>query len=63
MYRAFSEPLRSCMELAPKMYGLLIGMFLLAIVRILPQLVWYRRFDAKQDQGKKLVFNVAYPSS
>ena len=51
------------MELAPKMYGLLIGMFLLAIVRILLHLVWYRRFDVKQDQGKKLVFNVAYPSS
>ena len=50
-YRPISEPLRACEEISPTVRGLLIGMFLLAIIRILLQLVWYRRCNAKRDQG------------
>ena len=50
-FRPISEPLRACEEISPTVRGLLIGMFLLAIIRILLQLVWYRRCNAKRDQG------------
>ena len=50
-FRPISEPLRACEEISPTMTGLITGMFLLAIVRILLQLVWYRRCNAKRDQG------------
>lgn len=50
-FRAFSQPLRNCMELSPMVNALFIGTFLLFIFRILLQLVWFNRCDAKRDQG------------
>ena len=52
-YTAFSEPLHDCEVHSARVHGLLIGMILLAAARILLQLVWYRRFNAKLDFGKK----------
>ena len=52
-YNAFSEPLHDCEVHSARVHGLLIGMILLAAARILLQLVWYRRFNAKLDFGKK----------
>ena len=50
-FRAFSQPLRNCMEISPMVNALFIGTFLLSIFRILLQLVWLNRCDAKRDQG------------
>ena len=52
-YSAFSEPLFQCEVHSARVNGLLIGMVLLATARILLQLVWYRRCNAKLDFGKK----------
>ena len=52
-WNAFSEPLHDCAVHSERVHGLLIGMILLATARILLQLVWYRRFNAKLDFGKK----------
>ena len=50
-FAPLSEPVHACKEISPTVTGLLIGMFLLAIIRILLQLVWYMRWNAKRDQG------------
>ena len=50
-FRPISEPLRACEEISPTVTSLIIGMLLLSIIRILLQLVWYRRCNAKRDQG------------
>lgn len=50
-FHAVSEPLRACKGISSTVTGLLVGTFLLAIIRILLQLVWYRRCDVKRDQG------------
>ena len=52
-YSALSEPLHDCEVHGARVHGLLIGMILLATVRILLQVVWYRRCNAKLDSGKK----------
>ena len=52
-FNAASEPLYDCEVHSARVHGLLIGMILLAAARILLQLVWYRRFNAKLDFGKK----------
>ena len=52
-YSALSEPLYNCEVHGARVHGLLIGMILLATVRILLQVVWYRRCNAKLDSGKK----------
>ena len=52
-YTAFSEPLHDCAVHSERVHGLLVGMVLLAAARILLQVVWYRRFNAKLDFGKK----------
>ena len=52
-FRALAESLYNCNELSPRVHGLLIGLLVLAIVRILLKVFWYRRCSARQDQGKK----------
>lgn len=49
----FSGPLFACEVHSARVHGLLIGMVFLATARILLQVVWYRRFNAKLDFGKK----------
>ena len=52
-YNAISEPLYDCEVHSARAHGLMIGMILLATARILLQVVWYRRCNAKLDFGKK----------
>ena len=52
-FNAASEPLYDCEVHSLRAHGLLIGMILLATARILLQVVWYRRCNAKLDFGKK----------